>query len=99
MENLDDIEEKFAHFRKLINEVNQLKFKYLEVIDENRYLKLKLQEKEIDIENQKIFIKNLENQLKVRNLATETVVSENQQKYISDLLEEIDACLRLLETN
>jgi hypothetical protein len=99
MENLDDIEEQFAHFRKLINEVNQLKFKYLEVIDENRYLKLKLQEKEIDIENQKIFIKNLENQLKVRNLATETVVSENQQKYISDLLEEIDACLRLLETN
>jgi len=99
MENLDDIEEQFAHFHKLINEVNQLKFKYLEVIDENRYLKLKLQEKEIDIENQKIFIKNLENQLKVRNLATETVVSENQQKYISDLLEEIDACLRLLETN
>ncbi len=88
----------FLRFEDLIKKVNQLKIKYLELIDENRYLKMLLTEKEKELEKQNNLVKDLENQYKISNLATQTGVSENQRKYIEKLLEEIDACLSLLET-
>ncbi len=97
MESHQPAKEILSHLESLIQEVKQLKIKYLELLDENRYLKIQLEEKEVEIRNQKNFIQNLENQYKVRNLATQTVLSENQQKYIEDLLKEINACLGLLE--
>jgi regulator of replication initiation timing len=86
-----------SHFKNLILQVKELKSKYLELIDENNYLKLKLQENQKEIENQKKIIENLETQLKVRNLASQTIVSESQAQFIEDLLMDIDACLALLE--
>ncbi len=97
MENSETKETKFVHFQKLIKKVNRLKNNYLELIDENRLLKIQLEEKEQELENQKNYSKKLEIELKVRNLAPQSGVSENQQQYISELLKDIDACLSLLE--
>lgn len=99
MTNQKIIEKKILHFNELIKEANNLKLKYLELIDENRLLKMQLEEKEQALESQKKYIKNLENQLEIRNLATHSGVSDNQQQYIRELLVEIDACLSLLESS
>lgn len=97
MEDSKNQEVMFFHIESLIKRVNQLRNNYLELIDENRFLKIKLEEKERELENQKNYIKNLENELKNRNLATHSGISESQQLYINELLKEIDACLSLLE--
>ncbi len=96
---MENYETKLVHFQKLIKKVNHLKTNYLELVDENRLLKMKLEEKERELENQKNYSKKLESELKVRNLAPQSGVSENQQQYISELLREIDACLSLLENS
>lgn len=97
MSFLDEFNLNLIELEKLIKEVKFLKNQYLELLDENRYLKIQLEEKNQEIESLKVVIKNLENQLKIRNLAFQTRDTENQQIYISELLKEIDACLGLLE--
>lgn len=97
MSFLDEFNLNLIELEKLIKEVKFLKNQYLELLDENRYLKIQLEEKNQEIESLKVVIKNLENQLKIRNLAFQTKDTENQQIYISELLKEIDACLGLLE--
>ncbi|GIV43467.1 MAG: hypothetical protein KatS3mg035_0590 [Bacteroidia bacterium] len=97
MENSDNRNIDFHHFQKLIKKVIHLKNSYLELVDENRFLKIQLEERDKELEKKKNYIKNLEEQLEIRNLALKSSISENQQQYINELLKEIDACLRLLE--
>lgn len=83
--------------KKQIAKVLELKKAYLELQEENKYLKLLLNEYEAKYESQKKYIEDLEESIKLHNFATQIECSVEQNKWIDDLLAEIDACLSLLE--